>query len=372
MNRSAQFELLCRCLRPQVTPEERNALLTGIEKAAAHWPQLVALASELMVSPALYSGFVRWNLLDALPADVTDYFEGLHRLNSERNDRIAAQLLEVARTLNAAEIEPIFLKGGAHLLSGLYAAAGDRFIRDIDILVAESELDRAAQALEGCGYAFATPRTPETNEHKHLPILKHSDRPVGIELHRRLVDLKHVALSPADVIRDSATLKLEGLRVRIPSLPHRILHHVLHTQLIHRNQLSRRISLRLLLELEPLVRRFAAGYASRHLLALFAKSGQPDLFRSYFYFAHRLLGMPVPAEVTACQNARFAFWQFRLLQRQPKLAGVILATGHLASMGTRFLGDAEYRRRWSRRIFDRRYYASIPRTVGNVLSAGTD
>jgi hypothetical protein len=113
---------------------------------------LVALAGQHLVSPALWPGLVARGLEGSFEPDLRDYLDALHALNAQRNRRLVSQARELAEALNACAIEPIFLKGTAQLLLGLYPDPGLRLIGDMDVLVDADRLDVAAAALRSVGY----------------------------------------------------------------------------------------------------------------------------------------------------------------------------------------------------------------------------
>jgi len=73
-------------------------------------------------------------------------------LNRDKNNEIIDQALAIASLLNQEGISPIFLKGTAHMLDGLFQDIGERMMGDIDLLVDENDMVRAAEILNQNGY----------------------------------------------------------------------------------------------------------------------------------------------------------------------------------------------------------------------------
>jgi ABC-type proline/glycine betaine transport system ATPase subunit len=81
-----------------------------------------------------------------VPADTLDFFDGVATLNRQRNEKIHAEAINLALILNRMDIVPVLLKGGANLLSGLYADSAHRMMTDLDVLVpAQRLLDCVAE-----------------------------------------------------------------------------------------------------------------------------------------------------------------------------------------------------------------------------------
>ena len=93
-----------------------------------------------------------WPALDAETrtrhAAALEGFAVAHALNTERNAELLAQLTRVVTRLNAAGIEPVVLKGSAHLATGLWPTPGSRLVSDIDLLVDKGAIGTAFSALE--------------------------------------------------------------------------------------------------------------------------------------------------------------------------------------------------------------------------------
>ena len=64
-------------------------------------------------------------------------FTKIYGLNRERNIQILQRIDDITAELNKKNIQPVFLKGTANLLDGLYSDLGERMIGDIDFLVKE-------------------------------------------------------------------------------------------------------------------------------------------------------------------------------------------------------------------------------------------
>ena len=111
-------------------PEERD------------WEGFIQLCSDHLIIPAIYLKLKAHDMLADLPAILNpsvperEAVEG----NRERNQQILKQFDNITSILNKENIQPVFLKGTANLLDGLYSDLGERMIGDIDFLVKEEKL----------------------------------------------------------------------------------------------------------------------------------------------------------------------------------------------------------------------------------------
>jgi hypothetical protein len=219
---------------------------------------LVELAGLHLVTPALRRGMRALGLDGDLPDELASFLAAVEALNVRRNRRLAAQAAELAGALNALDIEPVFLKGTALLLLGLYPDPSARLIGDIDLLVPVDRLDDAAAALRGLGYADLEAGPA----HAHDPqSLAHPERPAMVELHRSPVPLPLEPLLPSLELQARA-VPLPGLgaaRARAPCPTHLALHNLLHAMLQHRCWRLANLPMRDALDLVLLDRRFGAA-----------------------------------------------------------------------------------------------------------------
>lgn len=202
--------------------------------APAEWEALDAMASQHRLQPLL-----AWRLGQAerdwsLPAGLADRWQAArHRAGMASLAQQAALRLATGH-LDAAGIRCCVLKG-PRLAWGCYPEPGLRPMRDIDLLVPEADVLRAAAVLGEAGFAMAAGAAAlsgELDDDKHLPLLWHDGLGVAVELHRRLSDLPkrhgyHVPqLDSAAMLARSERVSLNGLPARCP-LPDDLLAHLM-------------------------------------------------------------------------------------------------------------------------------------------------
>lgn len=364
MNSLACHDFLCECLRPRPREDAQARLLAQAQATDFSWPAVIHRASVCRVSPAVVSGLRRAGVLDAVPADVAEYFEAMHCLNEERNRRILQQIGEAVGALRDCGVEPVLLKSAAHLLSGVYGALGDRFVQDIDLLVAPNVLDSAADCLRRLGYAPLAGTADAAPNAKHLPTLARGAEEVAIEVHRRVSrDSAEPLLSAADVLRDAELVQGEGLRARAPSTVHRMIHHVLHAHVEQRGRWWRIISLRRALEVDALGRRLSERGQWPEVFTTFEQAGRGTAVREYLYAMHQLLGAEVPVRDVTSFRARLAWRRHRLSLRYPGWASWLAAPYVVTRTLAHLCRDGAYRALWARRLRDFRTYGELRRML---------
>ena len=77
--------------------------------------------------------------------------EHVANTNRDRNTQIISQAKELNTFLLSHNITPIFIKGTANLLAGLYNDITERMVGDIDFLFSSQDYPRAIQVLKEWG-----------------------------------------------------------------------------------------------------------------------------------------------------------------------------------------------------------------------------
>lgn len=196
------------------------------------WELLIKMASVERLLPQLALH------LPEAPPGIREFLEDVQNGNRKRNERILDEALAVAELMKEIEIEPVFLKGCAYLLEGLYPDPGSRYQCDVDLLVPRAQVDEAARILKSQGYCAVAGDRMARFRHHYPPL----QRPamidgVGyppVELHHSLaIGTAGRLLRGEEVLRDSRLVKWRGAKVRIPSAPHLLTHLILHSQIHH-------------------------------------------------------------------------------------------------------------------------------------------
>ena len=232
------------CLTLDNNPERVTEIREIIQNEEIQWEKIVKISSGQFVLPAMYLQLKRNDLLTELPDDLTEYLVEITNLNRERNIAILEQVKEVTDLLNKHNIAPVFLKGVAHLLDGLYIDIAERMIGDIDFLVPENEMEKAANILIAIGYKPISKYTKK-NEHRHYPTLQNFNYSAAIEIHKEvLIYKRRKLLRGYELLKDKKPVKQFDLKAFIPSIDYQIIHNVYNAKVNDSDTMYGDISLR--------------------------------------------------------------------------------------------------------------------------------
>ena len=165
-----------------------------------------------------------------------------------------AQVEDITRSLNGHNIFPIYLKGVAHLLKGLYIDPAERMIGDIDFLVPADQMVVAAEILIQEGYIPLVQYHKESfNSIKHFPRLQNFDYVAAVEIHKEvLYHPKHTEFKGIEIINDKVEVSVSEGLAYVPSNKHLIIHNVYNNQINDKASLYGNIILRQMYDLSLL------------------------------------------------------------------------------------------------------------------------
>lgn len=246
----AQLSLLTRCALGTSPDPAREIAAAGLDADA-----LIALSLHQKIAPFLRGLTTDPVTSPVLPAVLRDALVQVYKANRMRNHRLRHQIGELLGLLNAVGVVPVLLKGGARLVDGAYPDWGYRFMYDLDMLVAEDQIDLAQSTLLAGGYGTMEREGNYPDEYHHLPTLIRDGAPASVELHRAVVEhWRHDLLPPAALIARSREIDVGGNKARVPDISDSLVHLVAHGQLQHERLLSGEISLPDAVEFVLLVR----------------------------------------------------------------------------------------------------------------------
>jgi hypothetical protein len=232
MNYNESLFFIGECFSLRFYPERKDKILRLIESENVDWEQVVWVGSNHLVLPTLYINLKNAGLISSLPSDLASHLEEITWLNRERNQKIMEQAKEITISLNQHNIAPIFLKGTAHLFRGLYGDIAERMIGDIDFLVPENEMLKAAEVLMSEGYISLSKFVPGTlSMTKHYPRLKNENKVSAVEIHRQPVRMpwdRSFNFSWIDKEKEKLDMDANAFD---PSVKHQIIHNILNVQL---------------------------------------------------------------------------------------------------------------------------------------------
>ncbi len=274
---------------------------------------IVRISSTLLALPAMHRGFRQAiELHDRLDETFEDeeflqFLAEVAEQNKCRNRSIRDQMLVVKKTLEAAGIQPIWLKGAAHLLDGWELMGETRFLSDIDLLVSELELP---QAIEALGNSSFHPQPDQfDNDHHHYPRLYHEHHSVGVEVHRRIVR-EADGLFNRWLAENNATEEVMWANHQwiVPSLKTRLFHLVHHTMMQNNRFEKHTISLRDQLDFSNLCKNGLIHQDVYEVGRIYSNSGLADHFAAFAEMACRLQCLDDVAQTGIGQYAGDGSW----------------------------------------------------------------
>ena len=213
-----------------------------LSKPSFDWDAIVVEGSKHLVLPTIFCRLEAKGLTHLMPEELYTYLNELTQLNKNRNLAIIDQIDALSETLNSHNIDHVFLKGAALLVGDFYKNNAERMLGDIDILVAEEQLNKAYEILLNEDY-IASDQTfgHDFFEHKHLPRLKTEKHICAVELHKKLfVSFKDKVLTNSQILQDKTTDK----SIYVPSINHLIRHNILNYQINDQGGIYNSISFR--------------------------------------------------------------------------------------------------------------------------------
>jgi hypothetical protein len=221
-----------KCLSLGRCPERTDEVRARIQSGLVAWEKIVWVSTNHYVFPAMYLQLKRAGLLPELPVDLVEYMEEYTGANRERNRQIIRQAHEIEALLNHHEITPVFLKGTAHLLDGLYEDIAERMVGDIDFLVHENDMVRVAEILIKNGYKAPTRFNPlDLKRIRHYPLLVNDNRRAAVEIHWQVIRIPYQYLLDYELIAKNSRRLNQLNAAYVPMDEHQILQNILSVQL---------------------------------------------------------------------------------------------------------------------------------------------
>ena len=198
------------------------------------WERLVQIGSGHLVLPAIYGALKRKKLVNYAPKDLVSYLRRITDLNRKRNTAILKQIDFLTEVFRMHEIDYVFIKGAALLITKPYKTINERMVGDIDILIVEKDLLRAQQLLIDKGFAAVptnkfifTKGVFSDDYYKHLERISHPNYIAAVEIHRRILIKENYLMPTKDILRN----KLQSKQGQwIPSNQHQWQHAILNWQ----------------------------------------------------------------------------------------------------------------------------------------------
>jgi hypothetical protein len=189
---------ILRFLRLLLDPNSnKEEIKSKIIDSQYFWDGIVELGSRHLVLPAVYGNLKRKNILKLIPVDLERFLKDIYEKNGERNKKILLQIEALNDLFLKKNIDHIFLKGSALLLSNKFDVLNERMIGDIDILIRKESILKARDLIVENGYKFFNTEIDFTKgliEKKHLTRMIHENQIAAVELHKEVLSGKKIRL----------------------------------------------------------------------------------------------------------------------------------------------------------------------------------
>jgi hypothetical protein len=193
---------ILRFLRLLLDPNSnKEEIKSKIIDSQYFWDGIVELGSRHLVLPAVYGNLKRKNILKLIPVDLERFLKDIYEKNGERNKKILLQIEALNDLFLKKNIDHIFLKGSALLLSNKFDVLNERMIGDIDILIRKESILKARDLIVKNGYKFFNTEIHFTKgliEKKHLNRLIHENQIAAVELHKEVLNENKFRLLPSE------------------------------------------------------------------------------------------------------------------------------------------------------------------------------
>ncbi|HEU4631952.1 MAG TPA: nucleotidyltransferase family protein [Gemmatimonadaceae bacterium] len=213
--------------------------------------------------------------------------------------RAAAQMMEQDRVLEALatrDVPTVLLKGAA-LRRTLYAHPEDRHTRDLDLLVPPDRVDAAVAALTAAGYVAPAGGELDAYLRHHFHLQLRHRRGHLVELHWALTEPQSpVRLDAAALLRAAVSVPDDMAGIRVPSVPHLLLHLAAQSATDGTRPLARLVDVDRLVAAAP-----ALDWSA--LVADARRVGVATALGADLALAARLLDTPVPRAALAALRA---------------------------------------------------------------------
>ena len=179
----------------------KEEIKTKIIDSQYFWDGIVELGSRHLVLPAVYGNLKRKNILKLIPVDLEKFLKDIYKKNRERNKKILLQIEFLNDLFLKKNVDHIFLKGSALLLSNKFDVLNERMIGDIDILIRKESILKARDLIVKNGYKFFNTEMNLTEgliENKHLIRMIHENHIAAVELHKEVLNGNKFRLLPSE------------------------------------------------------------------------------------------------------------------------------------------------------------------------------
>ena len=170
---------------------EESESLQGVDIINVNFENLMKLASRHLMLPALFFNINKKKLSHLFPVDFIECIKNIYSINKARNEVLLKEAKELSDLLYKNNINHIFLKGTALLLSNVFEDIGERMMCDIDFIIQYKDEEKIKKVLEKNKYVNKdSNHLFQVFKPKHLPRMVNKNKTIGIEPHFELLSPK--------------------------------------------------------------------------------------------------------------------------------------------------------------------------------------
>ena len=197
------YYFVAMCLTISLEEKNKQIIETRLKENDIDWEFVVEVSTSHYVFPTMYCALKREGFLKYLPQELINFMEHIADRNRDRNEQIIFQAKELNTLLLSHNVTPIFIKGTANLLAGLYTDVTERMVGDIDFLFSSKDYPKAIQILKGHGYHYTDNPERLKPDHRHYPRLINKQYIAAIEIHSELLRKSYSQEFNYDTIKSS-------------------------------------------------------------------------------------------------------------------------------------------------------------------------
>ena len=190
MNYRESLYFVAKCLTISLEQRNKEEIEIKLQSNNIDWDSFVKISTGHYILPAVYCNFQRANFLHYLPEELVSYMDYVTNLNRERNKEIITQARELNTLLLKNNITPIFLKGTANLLTGVYLDVAERMVGDIDFILSKDVYQKAITVLREFGYSEVRKSSYHFPDDRHYRRLQKKNNIAAVEIHSEILGIE--------------------------------------------------------------------------------------------------------------------------------------------------------------------------------------
>ena len=168
---------------------EESESLQGVDIINVNFENLMKLASRHLMLPALFFNINKKKISHLFPVDFIECIKNIYSINKARNKILLKEAKELSDLLYKNNINHVFLKGTALLLSNVFEDIGERMFCDIDFIIQYKDEEKIKKVLEKNKYVSKdSNHSFQVFKPKHLPRMVNKNKTIGIEPHLELLE----------------------------------------------------------------------------------------------------------------------------------------------------------------------------------------